>query len=91
VIEEIGGRTRIRTWDLLIKSQLLYQLSYAPAVADPAIAQARRKLQQFAGKLANEVRSPVPLAKHPRAVQTKPPVRIFVPGRSAGPRFRPGG
>ncbi len=25
---KIGGRTRIRTWDPLIKSQLLYQLSY---------------------------------------------------------------
>src|SRR5580700_5045749 len=25
-----GGRTRTRTWDPLIKSQLLYQLSYAP-------------------------------------------------------------
>ena len=25
-----GGRTRARTWDPLIKSQLLYQLSYAP-------------------------------------------------------------
>ncbi len=23
-----GGRTRARTWDPLIKSQLLYQLSY---------------------------------------------------------------
>src|SRR5690606_14824431 len=29
---KIGGRTRTRTWDPLIKSQLLYQLSYAPAV-----------------------------------------------------------
>jgi hypothetical protein len=27
----LGGRTRARTWDPLIKSQLLYQLSYAPA------------------------------------------------------------
>ncbi len=26
-----GGRTRARTWDPLIKSQLLYQLSYAPS------------------------------------------------------------
>jgi hypothetical protein len=30
VTERIGGRTRARTWDPLIKSQLLYQLSYAP-------------------------------------------------------------
>lgn len=29
-----GGRTRARTWDPLIKSQLLYQLSYAPGT-DP--------------------------------------------------------
>ena len=29
-----GGRTRARTWDPLIKSQLLYQLSYAPAHRD---------------------------------------------------------
>src|SRR5687768_18580592 len=28
---EDGGRTRARTWDPLIKSQLLYQLSYASA------------------------------------------------------------
>ena len=27
-----GGRTRTRTLDPLIKSQLLYQLSYAPSV-----------------------------------------------------------
>ena len=27
-----GGRTRTRTWDPLIKSQLLYQLSYAPGI-----------------------------------------------------------
>ena len=36
-----GGRTRTRTLDPLIKSQLLYQLSYAPG-ADKASAQAGR-------------------------------------------------
>ena len=30
-LRENGGRSRIRTYDPLIKSQLLYQLSYAPA------------------------------------------------------------
>jgi hypothetical protein len=30
-----GGRTRARTWDPLIKSQLLYQLSYAPGCENP--------------------------------------------------------
>jgi hypothetical protein len=29
-LKDIGGRTRTRTLDPLIKSQLLYQLSYAP-------------------------------------------------------------
>ncbi len=32
-IEKIGRRSRIRTYDPLIKSQLLCQLSYAPTVA----------------------------------------------------------
>jgi hypothetical protein len=30
MVDFVGGRTRTRTWDPLIKSQLLYQLSYAP-------------------------------------------------------------
>jgi hypothetical protein len=30
----VGGRTRARTLDPLIKSQLLYQLSYAPVKMD---------------------------------------------------------
>ena len=29
---EVGGRSRTRTYDPLIKSQLLYHLSYAPAL-----------------------------------------------------------
>jgi hypothetical protein len=29
-LDFIGGRSRARTYDPLIKSQLLYQLSYAP-------------------------------------------------------------
>src|SRR4051812_8551473 len=37
----LGGRTRTRTLDPLIKSQLLYQLSYAPG-AKTASAQAGR-------------------------------------------------
>jgi hypothetical protein len=39
----LGGRTRARTWDPLIKSQLLYQLSYAPGTGpETAIARGRR-------------------------------------------------
>src|SRR5260370_2345382 len=29
-LRRLGGRTRARTWDPMIKSHLLYQLSYAP-------------------------------------------------------------
>ena len=36
-----GGRTRARTWDPLIKSQLLYQLSYAPDVIGALPEEAR--------------------------------------------------
>ena len=32
---KVGGRTRTRTLDPLIKSQLLYQLSYAPFARKP--------------------------------------------------------
>jgi hypothetical protein len=35
MIEIIGGCTRTRTLDPLIKSQLLYQLSYAPDAGAP--------------------------------------------------------
>ena len=41
-----GGRTRARTLDPLIKSQLLYQLSYAP------IAPVRRSRQAEGRRLA---------------------------------------
>src|SRR5579885_2762737 len=37
VWEGRGGRTRIRTLDPLIKSQLLYQLSYAPGALSPDV------------------------------------------------------
>ena len=37
-LREIGGRTWTRTTDPLIKSQLLYQLSYAPAEGLTCIA-----------------------------------------------------
>ena len=30
LLRKLGGRTRARTWDPMIKSHLLYQLSYAP-------------------------------------------------------------
>jgi hypothetical protein len=43
VFEKLGGRTRARTWDPLIKSQLLYQLSYAPGTRpEKVIAGGRR-------------------------------------------------
>src|ERR1700757_901835 len=43
-IPENGGRTRTRTWDPLIKSQLLYQLSYAPGAWDRKTSARGRRL-----------------------------------------------
>ena len=37
-----GGRSRIRTYDPLIKSQLLYQLSYAPRRRGPPYTKPER-------------------------------------------------
>ena len=39
-----GGRTRARTWDPLIKSQLLYQLSYAPGLPSAGTPPGARRL-----------------------------------------------
>ncbi len=43
-----GGRTRARTWDPLIKSQLLYQLSYAPGKARGPLFKTRRSCSRAA-------------------------------------------
>ncbi len=56
--EEGGGRTWARTKDPLIKSQLLYQLSYAstlPFRCDPKIVPVRRE-GPFSGSGADEKR-----------------------------------
>ena len=44
MLEKLGGRTRARTWDPLIKSQLLYQLSYAPGTG---VQESLRKSRSF--------------------------------------------
>ena len=44
VLEGLGGRTRARTWDPMIKSHLLYQLSYAPGTGPEKPSQERRRL-----------------------------------------------
>src|ERR1700720_4912477 len=36
-LEKLGGRTRARTWDPMIKSHLLYQLSYAPGTGPESL------------------------------------------------------
>ncbi len=48
-IEKIGGCTRTRTLDPLIKSQLLYQLSYAPGAGRPRSITKRRRFVDSAG------------------------------------------
>ena len=60
--EIIGGRTRIRTLDPLIKSQLLYQLSYAPGSwGKPNLTKAR--FIALGAVLSSPFRSCLP--KHP--------------------------
>ena len=47
-LEKLGGRTRARTWDPMIKSHLLYQLSYAPGLGpEKAFARGRRLAKRF--------------------------------------------
>src|SRR5258708_32899119 len=36
-LKKLGGRTRARTWDPMIKSHLLYQLSYAPGTGPESL------------------------------------------------------
>src|SRR4051794_6924143 len=45
----IGGRSRDRTYDPLIKSQLLYQLSYAPGTVRKSFAGRRRLAKRTPG------------------------------------------
>ena len=52
-----GGRTRTRTLDPLIKSQLLYQLSYAPAPAAAARRRRARVLYQGAPRKSSKDRT----------------------------------
>src|SRR5262249_1504366 len=49
-LKRLGGRTRARTWDPLIKSQLLYQLSYAPGNL------IRKRPSEESGRLAKRTR-----------------------------------
>src|SRR6266436_8440909 len=44
-----GGRTRARTWDPMIKSHLLYQLSYAPGTSPEILGSGRRRLAKRTG------------------------------------------
>ncbi|HEV7878590.1 hypothetical protein, partial [Bradyrhizobium sp.] len=42
-------RTRARTWDPMIKSHLLYQLSYAPGTSPEILGSGRRRLAKRTG------------------------------------------
>ena len=81
--EKIGGRTRTRTCDPLIKSQLLYQLSYAPPQGGAYIS-----------KRTGLVEKPAPLRETKNPFAPPPRKRGSRAGdvRSAlDPRFRGGG
>src|SRR5580658_3798839 len=55
-IESAGGRTRTRTLDPLIKSQLLYQLSYAPQPKNPRSGTST--IRRFAAMRRGRTRKP---------------------------------
>jgi hypothetical protein len=76
----IGGRTRIRTLDPLIKSQLLYQLSYAPS--KPGFREAGSGLDI---KLVQESKGMFSRRPDNRICRSGLPVREAARGR-AGPR-----
>jgi hypothetical protein len=52
-----GGRTRARTLDPLIKSQLLYQLSYAPIEIARGLPRETRRLAKPPGRVQPETRA----------------------------------
>src|SRR5437879_4375429 len=63
MIESLGGRTRTRTLDPLIKSQLLYQLSYAPGILPEGpkgarVAKAPPTVQPRAARVHSAVQVP---------------------------------
>jgi hypothetical protein len=60
-LKRLGGRTRTRTWDPLIKSQLLYQLSYAPRTRVGSCSKAF-PTSPGRGKLRPRARALLPLA-----------------------------
>src|SRR5215510_12075812 len=69
----IGGRTRTRTLDPLIKSQLLYQLSYAPGPAAVArgrgsVAKPSRTVQGTGAVRASPGALPGPGSERPAVV-----------------------
>src|SRR5262245_60398167 len=58
-----GGRSRTRTYDPLIKSQLLYHLSYAPDIS--AFASLRRKLAGASNRVTCQAVLPLALPRLP--------------------------
>ena len=54
IFGKAGGCTRTRTLDPLIKSQLLYQLSYAPAQEARSITKRRRLVERAAPRRSGD-------------------------------------
>ena len=97
LLREGGGSTGARTPDLLIKSQLLYQLSYASGVVSTQTKAGRqlekRKISRL-GSLSPMFRSPE-TPKAARSGHRKEPTFDFNPAPSSSPspardRIRPG-
>ena len=95
----LGGRTRARTWDPLIKSQLLYQLSYAPGAWDrkafasgrrlakppPDVQQGSPSFPASVGRLKTRKSRRNPAASLTRRRSPERPVLRAAPARYHGP------
>ena len=73
--QEIGGRTRTRTWDPLIKSQLLYQLSYAPGLRSRPGRESARRVAGACRAVQRPNATPATKRKSRRAGTRRLPVR----------------
>ena len=88
LLGKFGGRTRTRTWDPLIKSQLLYQLSYAPenAARPKGLGPVAKRVPTVQGR-SEEIVGQSPLARRwPKASAAQVPTEF--PARKQNENWR---
>src|SRR5258708_29113018 len=81
----IGGRTRARTWDPLIKSQLLYQLSYAP---NPSEARGLARRSRLVDRPESSIPPARATARLPRDWKLRVAVDVDANQQAAGEHHR---